>query len=232
MKKLLLLGLLGIFGVAAQAENYSTLSVSYDNTQLWYGDNWGDDEGLEAIGVEGNKSSLNGFGIQYNYGIGLGSKPMNIEVGLKWNMGFKSVSLTEDYYGYFYEDKVSTQFMRLNIPVSYIYHFHVNGMFAIAPYAGLDFRFNLLAKTKWKEYEDGELDYEDSWSWFDKDEMGDDTAKRFQMGWHVGVRFEVKKIFLGVEYGTDFMPFWSSKWQGEKSHIKTGNLAVSVGYKF
>ena len=232
MKKILFLGLLGIIGVTAQAENYSTLSVSYDNTQLWYGDNRGNDGGLGAIGVDGNKSSLNGFGLQYNYGIGLGSKPMNIEVGLKWNMGFKSASITENYYGDFYENKFSTQFMRLSIPVSYIYHFHVNDMFAIAPYAGLDFRFNLLAKTKWKGYEDGELDYEESWSWFDKAEMGDDVSKRFQMGWHVGVRFEVKKCFLGVEYGTDFMPFWTSKWEGEKSHINTGNLAVSVGYKF
>ena len=83
MKKLIILGLLGIIGIAVKAENYSTLSVSYDNPQSWYGDNWGDDEGLEGVGVEGNTSSLNSFGIQYNYGIGIGRLPMNLETGLK-----------------------------------------------------------------------------------------------------------------------------------------------------
>lgn len=40
------------------AENYSTLSVSYADTQLWYGDNMDEKEELVFIGVEENSSSL------------------------------------------------------------------------------------------------------------------------------------------------------------------------------
>lgn len=82
-EKFLFSVLLLCMGVPLNAENYSTLSVSYSNTQLLDGDNMGDKEELGFIGVELNSSSLKGFGLQYNYGIGLGSKPMSLEVRVK-----------------------------------------------------------------------------------------------------------------------------------------------------
>lgn len=265
MKKVLLLGLLGVAAVAAQAENYSTVAISYDNTQLWYGDNFPvkSEFGLSTVGVAGNSSSLNGFGLQYNYGIGLGDKPMNIEVGVKWSMGFLNKSYTydefiqnfnpEDYDGPYEVEgnsKYNTTMMRVGIPVSYIYHFNINDDFAIAPYAGIDFKFNVLAKTKvktdftYKGYDVYFDDYTINWmkgkyeghdfEGVDDEYTKFEKAKVFQMGWHVGVRAEWKKLFLGIEYGTDFMPFWSEKYEGTsyKSHINTGNLAISVGCKF
>lgn len=243
MKKLLLAGAVVLAaGIAAEAQNYSLVALSYDNTQLWYGDNQGYKKGLEAMGHESNSASLNGFGIQYSYGIGITDKPMNIEVGVKWNMGFNGVTQKEGDDGYSLEYKYRTQFMRLGIPVSYIYHIPVNDMFKIAPYAGIDFHFNLLAKTKIT----GTLSYmgesessDQTYNWFKKDGdegVGDNTFKRFQMGWHIGVRFEYKKLFLGVEYGTDFMPVMSTKvtYDDEtyKSHINTGNLAINLGCYF
>ena len=243
MKKLLLASVLLICGAAAQAESYSTVAISYDNTGLTSNRK----DILEMAGFESKakSGSLNGFGLQYNYGIGIGSLPMNVEVGLKWNMAFAKHTYNEDFNYGNYEEKANMTLMRLNIPVSYIYHFNVKNILNISPYAGLDFRFNLLAKTKWSGTEyilnnDGTYDAEDledeTINWFSKDDMGGYTANRFQMGWHIGVRFEVQKIFLGLEYGTDFMPLWSVNEnvgsKNIKSHINTGNFALSLGYKF
>lgn len=244
MKKFLLAGLLFIGGAFAQAENYSSVAISYDNTGLT-----ANNKGiLQMAGFEykAKSGSLNGFGLQYNYGIGISELPMNVEVGLKWSMGFTKHTYNEsNSYGNF-EETISTSLMRLGIPVSYIYHFNVKNLLTISPYAGLDFRFNLMAKTKWSgteysfdssegSYDSDDLD-DESINWFSKDDMGGYTANRFQMGWHLGVRFEVRKIYLGLEYGTDFMPLWSvTEYNGSKNvknHINTGNFALSLGYKF
>lgn len=88
--------------------------------------------------------------------------------------------------------------MRLGIPVSYIYHFNINDNFAIAPYAGLDFRFNLAASSKYTVPAKGEVagvsvyeKEEEKVNRFKKE--GDDGVgeynvfNRFQMGWHIGV---------------------------------------------
>lgn len=245
MKKLLLAGALILGGLAAQAESYSTIAISYDNTGLT-----SNQKGvLTSMGFDekAKSGSLNGFGLQYNYGIGISQLPMNVEVGLKWSMGFTSHKYSESYSSYVNsEENIKTNLMRLAIPVSYIYHINVKNVMNISPYAGIDFRFNLMANTKYSGAEytfdpstgsyDAD-DYEDiTQNWFSKDDMGGSTANRFQMGWHIGVRFEVKSIFLGLEYGTDFMPFWSYKnLSGNKKdnlHINTGNFALSLGYKF
>lgn len=235
MKKLLLACVVAASGImAANAENYSFVALSYDNTQLWYGDNFGTKDGLSVIGHDSNSASLNGFGIQYTYGIGITKLPMNIEVGLKWNMGFDGTKINEEYQGVNLQEKINTQFMRLSIPVSYIYHWKATDLITIAPYAGFDFRFNLLAKTKDKLTTNvaGVAAAEQEMDWFNKDDMGDDTANRFQLAWHIGVRFEVSKLFLGLEYGTDMMPFWSAEYLTAKQHINTGNFSLNVGFKF
>lgn len=244
MKKILLAGALLICGLVAKAESYSTVAISYDNTGLTA--NYKGLLSLAGFEDKDKSGSLNGFGLQYNYGIGISRLPMNVEVGLKWSMGFTKHTYNESYGDTNFEESASTSLMRLGIPVSYIYHFNVKNMLTISPYAGLDFRFNLMAKTKWSateyNYDDNDGTYDsdeyddENINWFSKDDMAGYTANRFQMGWHIGVRFEVKSIFLGLEYGTDFMPFWSvTEYNGNKNvknHINTGNFALSLGYKF
>lgn len=241
MKKVLLICALALGCAAAQAESYNLVSLSYDNTQLWFGssDNM-ENDGLMMMGHNSNSASLNGFGIQYSRGIPLTSLPMNLEVGLKWSMGFNDKSYNETAGSGTFKTSYSTSMMRLAIPVSYIYHFSVGNGFKVAPYAGLDFRFNLLMKTKVEESYGNQKDSE-TFSWFSKKDMGFDNneslpTKRFQMGWHIGARLEWHKAFLGLEYGTDFMPFWSYKIEAGpftyKNHINTGNFSLSLGYMF
>lgn len=240
MKKILLVGAVALATVlSSSAENYSTIELSYDNIQM----SANKKEMLGGFGLaEKDKSfSLNGVGLQYNYGIGISNHPMNIELGLKLSASFfgKSVQYGNSL------SKYNTQLIRLAVPVSYIYHIPVKDSFSIAPYAGLDFRFNLIANTKYSLQhavaDDEGFDIEDEdvdtgGSWFDKTKHGFTTANRFQMGWHIGARFEFSKVFIGIEYGTDFIPFLSQTVsegsKDKKRTLNTGNLAIGIGYKF
>lgn len=190
--------------------NYNLIGVSYDNTHLG-GKNYGysDEESL----------SLNGLGLEYIHGFGLSrSLPMYFETGLKWDMGFGAWE-PNDY------EKNSYKMMRVNVPVSYAWRFNFGNDFTLTPYAGLDFRFNVLAKSKF-EMEGNEYDWINL---FDKEKVGENnTWNRFQFGWHVGVRAEYSHVFLGFSYGTDFIKAYSYK----KSQVSTGNLTVTLGYRF
>ncbi|MDE6629674.1 MAG: hypothetical protein K2K36_09945 [Muribaculaceae bacterium] len=75
------------------------------------------------------------------------------------------------------------------------------------------------------------------------------TFKRFQMGWQIGVNFEYRNYCLGLEYGLDFLPAYSHKWNYEEdvyvpgagyvyvpvtfdTRVNTGTFRLSLGYKF
>ena len=81
---------------------------------------------------------------------------------------------------------------------------------------------------------DDDYDYDDNdgskWiSNFDKKQVGkNNTWNRFQMGWHVGVGFQYKPFYLGVQNGTDFIAAYSYK----KRKISSGNLKISLAYCF
>ncbi len=228
MKKLISLAVMATLAISASAQlasdmsmsetdaprGYNLVSVSYDNTNL-SGKHY-DFNGKESMG-------LNGFGLEYTRGFGLSrSLPMYLEAGLKFNMGFGSV--TDEGY------ELKMQMMRLSIPVSYAWRFGVGEGMAVTPYAGIDFRFNLTGKAKEIDPDGEESDW---YSVFDKDDMGEDgTWNRFQLGWHIGARFEYNRITLGVSYGTDFIKAFKYDEDGDKSHVSTGNLAVSLGYRF
>jgi len=202
--------------------SYNLVGISYDNTSL-NGKNYEFGDNDKSLG-------LNGFGLEYVHGFSVSSTlPMYVEAGLKFSMGFGSKSEKENRY----EWKESYQMMRLSIPVSYAYRFNIGDGMSLTPYAGLDFRFNLTAKGKYEETYDGDTDEGDWVSFFDEDKVGkDDTWNRFQMGWHIGARFEYSRIFLGVNYGTDFLKLYNYDESDGKAHINTGNLAVTVGYRF
>lgn len=202
--------------------SYNLLGVSYDNTGL---------NGKNFEFVEEHKSmSLNGFGLEYTRGFSLSSvNPMYLEAGIKLNMGFGSKSFDDIYES----EKESVQMMRLSVPVSFAWRFAAGDNFAITPYVGIDFRVNVMGRAKYEEVFDGSKTEYDWVNIFDEDEMGEDGKwNRFQMGWHVGARAEYSRAFLGISYGTDFIKAYSYSEDGYKSHVNTGNLAVTVGYRF
>ncbi len=241
-KALALAGVMAVAGSAA-AQDYNRVSISYDNTHYGYNKDYKAD--LDDDDADPNFAT-NGFGLNYIHGFSLSkSLPMFLEVGGNVNFNFYGKTEGLSFYGENYDYKSQFQNINLQIPVNFTWRFNVVEDFTIAPYVGLNFKLHFVSKMR--EYVDGDWDDQEeedeakAWTNLfssDKDNMGskDNTWNRFQMGWHVGVNFQYTKWNLGVQYGTDFIPAYSHKFEDEgwswKPAVNTGNLKLSLGYTF
>ncbi|MDE5895086.1 MAG: outer membrane beta-barrel protein, partial [Muribaculum intestinale] len=175
--------------------------------------------------------------------------PMFVETGLNLNFGFGSETGDKvDIFDGWLQDKVKEQFINLQVPVNFAYKFAIADGVSVSPYLGLNFKFNLVGRLK-SVLDYGGLDNEDiqdildgsgydsmsdfdsDWlSVFSKDDMGskDATWNRFQMGWHIGAGLQYNAFYLGVEYGTDFIP----AFKYEKAKVNSSDLKISLGYCF
>lgn len=204
--------------------SYNRIGVSYNNTGLMLNDDAKDDWEMKNF-------SLNGVGIDYIHGFSLSKAyPMFLEVGANVNFNFASPKLYEEDD---YVEKMKMQDINMQVPVNFVYRFNVGDDFSIAPYVGLNFKLHLMTQGKFVAEEDGEKEESEWLNYFSKDDVGeDDTWNRFQMGWHVGVGFQYSKVFLGLQYGTDFIPAWSYKEDDWNAKINTGNFKLTLGYTF
>ena len=164
----------------------------------------------------GDSESFNAFSLGLSKAFNLTtSVPVFLEVG-----GGVQYSFASDFMDY---DDVTFSMLSVKVPLSLIYKFDIpNSSVSLMPNAGLDFRFNILAKLS-GDYDDEDLDVD----LFDKDDMGssDNTWNRFQIGWHIGLKAKLGQSFLlGASYGSDFSEI------AEKVHIKT--TTVSLGFTF
>lgn len=241
IKALMLAGAVCVAG-SAMAQDYNRVAISYDNTRY----SAGGDEKYIGLGVKDDQKSIatNGFGLNYIHGFSLSSSlPMFLEVGGNINFNFFGDS-EKDEDGEEY--KAQFQNINLQIPVNYTWRFNVVEDFTIAPYVGINFKFNFMQRERdWYEDEDT-TDDDKKWTnlMSDKEDggMGDKnrTWNMFQMGWQVGVNFQYTNWVLGVQYGTDFIPAYSHKFSADESptgkeytrRYNTGNLKLSVGYCF
>ncbi len=215
-------------------KSYNRVAVSYNLTN--YSPNV---VGIENIG-------LNGVGINYIHGFSLSETfPVFVEVG--GNLNFDMGSRNREYYEGTYDDfwiqqKEQYQDINLHVPVNLLWKFKFSENFSLDSYFGLNFKLHLSSTVK-PTYEsdlssdelDEVIDYNDfptaSESLFDEDVWGkDSTWNRFQMGWRVGLGANYKKFYLGLEYGTDFIPAFSNSRSDYK--INTSTLKVSLGYTF
>lgn len=182
---------------------------------------------------KGDSKSFNGFSAGFNHAFSLSQNmPLFLEAGLGVQYSVWSDDI-KDYDSY--SSKRNTIDLKLTmisakVPVSLAYKYDIpNSTISIIPNAGLDLRFNISGKIK---VESG--DYSESFGLFDKDDMeevglylfgDDDTWKRFQIGWHIGVNFMFNKSFMiGASYGTDFSEV------AKKIKINTGS--ITLGYCF
>ncbi len=232
MKKLIFAAAVVAAGAfCANAEDYNRIGVSYNNTHFGFN---------SAAGDSDDNFSTNGFGIGYTHGFSLSSScPIFLETGLNLNFGFDSSSEENkmEQGGYWMSSKVTSkkQFMDLQIPVNFVYSFHATENFSISPYVGLNFKVNVLGRYRNDVDVDSNLpsnvldkdNLNGSSDWlsvFSKDDMdgGDNTWNRFQMGWQVGVGFQYKPVYLGVQYGTDFIPAFKYK----EAKVNTGTFRL------
>lgn len=239
MKKMIMLAAAAVMALGASAQRasdselsynehpsgYNRIGLSYINQH--YGFNWDSDDNF----------STNGVGIDYIHGFGLSSSlPIYIETGLSFNMGFYSESESNSTSTYSWKGTTKFQNMNFQVPVNVAYRFNCGDNFAITPYLGINFKINAVSKKKYDaEYTyNGNTEKENGewYSFYKKEDSDDSTWNRFQMGWQVGVGAQYSNLYLGLQFGTDFIPTYSEKYDNETFRISNSTFKVQLGYCF
>lgn len=215
---------------------YNSIGTSYSLSSFDYGD-----EDQKAIDNSGLSDKLNAFSIGYNRAINVApSIPLYVEFGAALQYAFYSDEASNEDKGSYYTDKYTVKYtghiLTAKVPVSLLYHIDIpNSDFAIEPFAGVDFKYNISGSGKQKETEeysyrgdDPEIDEETTKidNFFDKKKCDGHPANRFQAGWHVGANFVYKKAFIGISYGQDFSKFH------DDIDLKFNTLSATLGCRF
>lgn len=194
-----------ICGVGMYAQDnkaYNRISVGYNGLMLNY----------SGYGVSVDGETYSGLTAQYIHGFSLSeSLPAYIEtgLGLNWSTGTFAEEIGFDSY-----KDVDLNILNLYIPVNFAWRFHINNNFALTPFTGINLKVNALARLSAGNY---------SASLFD-----DPFYKRFQMGWQIGLGATFKRVYFGLQYELDFLPF--AKENSVK--LNTSNISFSLGYEF
>ena len=189
---------------SSDVEAWKGVRFSYDHT-------FGNIDGEDAEDMD-----MNGFSVGYDHAFKVAQKaPLFIQTGANLYFGRNK----ESDEGY----ECKTSVMGLSIPVNVVYGVKVSDMLSIKPYTGLYLKVNLMGKDKETEEYGGEK-HEEETNWFDKDDVGDDTWNRCQIGWQIGATLDINQFNVGIGYALDFNEL------AEK--LRTSKFAVTVGYNF
>ena len=181
---------------------------------------------------KGDELDFTGISVGFNKYTSISqSMPLFLEYGVAGQYSWNSEE----------EDEITIKYnvgsIKAPVNVSYVFNLP-NSNISIAPYAGLNLRFNLWGNRKfevdglgdyedyfWEEMED-EYGIKEEANLFDKDDMGskDATWKRFQIGWQIGVNVNFEKAYLGLSYGSDFTEIVKD--------CKMKTTSITLGYKF
>lgn len=210
MKKTLLIAILGLMALVAKAqnENYNRIYIGYTPIMATDDDMWDD--------------TFHGLNVGYTKGLSLnGNVPLYLEVGA--NVQFNMYS--EEEYDYAHD--LTMTFLQAQIPVNVTYLFPLGDSgITLAPYAGLSAKFNILGKQKLENPDNGnshEVDF------FSKDDLGDDTAKRFQVGMQLGANITFgEKLNLGIGYQRDL----TSYMEYDHEKLMFHGIVATIGFNF
>lgn len=210
MKKTLLIAILGLMALVAKAqnENYNRIYIGYTPIMATDDDIWDD--------------TFHGLNVGYTKGLSLnGNVPLYLEVGA--NVQFNMYS--EEEYDYAHD--LTMTFLQAQIPVNVTYLFPLGDSgITLAPYAGLSAKFNILGKQKLENPDNGnshEVDF------FSKDDLGDHTAKRFQVGMQLGANITFgEKLNLGIGYQRDL----TSYMEYDHEKLMFHGIVATIGFNF
>ena len=214
--KTLAVALLMAAALTASAQKFS-LTDTDDYSRLDLLPNLADpiyyDHGLHAT-----SHMAPGIGIGYLFGINVTghSLPLFLEVGpeVNYNVRFEEVDTWDDASGKPTEEDFTTRMLNVGVPLNVVYKVRFTDAISLAPFAGLNAKFNLLAST----YRDGK-EIADSF---------DDGANRFQMGWNAGVGIYFNRFYVGQRFSSDITPFLKERYY----KLKYKNYYLSFGVKF
>lgn len=207
MKYFLMVCLMGMATVSyAQFTNSQKSSISggSSNAEAWQGLR----VSFHPISLcpdKGDSMSATAFSLGYVKSFGVSQNiPLFVETGA--NVMWTSKDFADEYDDFFdEEEKFKLNMFSVNIPVNFGYKYQINDNIALFPYIGANFRVNVSGKLKWEDEDDSE-----SFDVFKKDDMkeweffGEDTWKRFQFGWQIGVALHANKFSVSASYGKDF----------------------------
>lgn len=205
IKLFMVVCLLGIAATASAQFANSSSSSSSSDASAWQGIRVSYvPVSIEADG--GGSLDFTGFQAGYVKSFGISANlPLFIETGANLFYMTGEVGDTD----------MDMNMFSVSVPVNFGYKYAFSETASIFPYVGATLRGNILGKYK----EDGE-----SVSIFD-DDLGDGwKAKRFQIGWQVGVAATFNQFVVGVSYGTDFNEIIEE--------CKVATTTITVGYNF
>ena len=158
--------------------------------------------GYDAMFLDNDFGTLNGVNLQYIHGFSVAKVPLFIEVGVDASYNVKDyideALVRYDNHIVTYKEKLNC--LSVRIPINVSYRFNIGDKFSIQPYTGFNFKINPLfdsySAMKYIEWdEEGYSFYKDS-----------AENKMFQWGWQIGLGFNISKLYVGIQYGLDFLP--------------------------
>lgn len=191
MKKMILLAVLAIMGLQAQAQIVSSRSSMITREVV-------DRGGWSTFGIEylpstmsndGRSESFTGLALNYTNALSL---TQSAPLFLEWGVGAQ--------YSFYDKNNVSVKWVSAKAPVNLIYDVPLpNTNIHLDPFVGVKFRFNI-----WGEGKNSKASY----NLFSSD--GGD-ANRFQIGMQIGLKARFNnQFYAGVGYGFDFSDFGSN----------------------
>lgn len=195
----------GVSETTHSTDGWNTVWLQYNPTRV----------SVDYDGTESMKATA--FSIGYSRAFSVSSNiPLFVEGGAGLQYSWSKDGSEDDI-------DVKTSVLSVKIPADILYKFQIpNSPVTIAPYAGINLRFNVWGEQKYKY-----RNYEKSFNLFDKDnwEDEDEVWNRFQIGWHAGVKACFLKTYtVGVGYGSDFSELYKK--------AKVGEWTLQLGYTF
>ena len=214
---------------SASSEGWSSFFVQYNPSKVV-----SDVDGAEDLSFTGITAGFSkAFAIAP-------STPIYLEAGLAVQYSFATWNWIDDLKmlkkNDYCDPEEKFSMFSAKVPVSLTYVWDLpNSSISLAPFAGVDFRFNALGSMKTEKnmksgYTIDDDDWEDNFGKikkdvFDKKDMGDEDAtfKRFQIGWHIGLNaYFNKQYYVGISYGSDFSEI--------RKKTKVNTTSITLGF--
>ncbi len=214
--------------------SYDRIGVLYSNTRLW------SDKENDIVVVDGKKNiSLNGFGIEYIHGFNLKKNlPLFLEIGAKLDFAIGAQAVDE-ITSRSKTLRMEMHKMYIAVPLNLAYTAYVGKNVSLMPYMGLQCKINILAQSRTFSVPEIVMGadgvpilpsiYGDIVSKWESLYPGDGKSMfgekyHYQVGWHVGVGVEYRRIYIGINYGTDFTKAFKD--------VNEGEFTTTLGYTF
>lgn len=209
--------------------------VSYENHRLsaneYLNRGGGFFNGEDAI-------TLNGVGIGMDMAFRPNKNiPLALGGGLKFHYAYGKIENSTQFLKMPVEIDGMLREIAMGIPLNIFSYINIGENVALEPYVGINFKINFMAESKteykFKNKKDQDLfdkynKEDDKWvDYYKKDDVGKDNKWNvFQMGWQIGAGLKIHKLYLGLQYGTDFIPTFKNK----EAQINSGTFSVKLGY--